>query len=231
MENEYLLDYIGRSQTPKVKDDILKYCIEKKNKFCGFDGYNLPMSVISVTPPGDNEIKSLGASVLSDLILNNFGLWITGVLGMRGGTSSFTNESGGAETVELVGGGSNQFNCAQDSDASKNPSTGSYFRLGSSAVAPTRNDFKINTLLGSTPESSLQATGDGLYSSILGRAIISRAFPGASGSDTVREMGLFYRLANTSLDGDNYMVTHDLVSPVVAYDPGEIINVELIWNF
>lgn len=238
MENEYLLDYIGRTKTEKLEADILKFVLEQNKKFCNVESYNLPMSIVNVNKPGDDEILQLGASVVSDLILNGFGQWINSWIGLPA-TNDFINDVGTpiiAVRVKQIGTTdfSDTFCIDRGIDFEPNPDEnspcGTLFRLGSGITPPVRADFKIETLLGSAPESSYQNTGSGGYDSILGRITVARVYPNAVGTGTINEIGTFARVAQKTSSFIT-MLTHDLISPGVDYTPGQTINVNLTWNF
>jgi len=106
---------------------------------------------------------------------------------------------------------------------------GTLFRLGSGNATPLRTDFKIQTVLNATPESSYQNTGSGGFNSGLGKITIARAFPATTGSDTIREFGSFAQVA-TQFSSFIIMLNHDLVLPTVSYSPTQTINVELVWT-
>ena len=236
MENKYLLDYIGKTKSRSLQDDIAKYVIEKKKVFCKVDNFNLPMSIIDVTHPGEKEILQLGASIPSDLILDGFGQWINSWIGLPA-TNDFIDDSGNllsAVKVKQTGSNLNSTECIDrgiqfETAPDEVSPCGTLFRLGSGITPPARGDFKIETLLGSAPENSFQGTGNGGWNSVLGKATVARSYPNAVGSGTINEIGAFAQVARR-FSSFITMLTHDLVSPGVSYTPGQVINVNLVWQ-
>ena len=100
---------------------------------------------------------------------------------------------------------------------------GTQFQLGSSTTAPTRADYKINTALGTAPESGLFSTGIGSYAS--GYVSIGGAIS-AGGSGTVNETGVFgYWFSATNSTPYSFMLFHDVLSSGVSYVAGNTLYV------
>jgi len=186
---------------------------------------------------GQNEILQLGASVPNDLICNGFGQWLNSWFGLPA-SNDFINDAGTpilAVRVKQIGTTdfSDTFCIDRGIDFEPNPDEnspcGTLFRLGSGSTIPARDDFKIETLLNATPESSYQNTGSGGFNSGLGKVTIARTYPATSGTDTIREFGSFAQVAQKT-SSFKTMLSHDLVLPTVSYAPSQVINVELVWT-
>lgn len=226
--NEYLLDYIGKSKTENLSNDLRKYANECNLR----KSLDLPMSICSVLPPDNNEIMSLGMSVPNDLILDNFGHFLAGIIG-RATPQTLIDDGGvGRSRIFKQSSTLNMFFQTERAFPSTSLPVGWTFRLGQGSTQPERDDFTIETLLGATPESSYQSTLQGTFSSSLGTVNVAKNYPNASGSGSISEMGLFCGTSNFSLSPTTSisMMTHDLISPVVNYTVGQIINLEMIWQ-
>jgi hypothetical protein len=103
---------------------------------------------------------------------------------------------------------------------------GTLLQLGSSTTAATRIDYKINTALGTAPESGLFATGNGVYGGSSGSGAASMSFSGsvsAGGTGTVNEAGFFGQFTMISGTITTFMLFHDVLSSGVAYVAGNIL--------
>ena len=229
MNNEYLLDYIGKSKTEKLSQDLRKYANECNLK----KSISLPMSLVCVLPPLDNEIMGLGMSVPNDLILDNFGFYLAGIIG-RATPINLIDDSGVARSrIFKQSSTLGMFANTQRDFAPNVPLTcGWAFKLGSGTTEPERDDFAIETDLPNSPENAYQPTLQGSHNSGLGTVNVVKNYPNASGSGVIKEMGLFDSLSNFNLVPNStiHMMTHDLIDPVVPYSVGQIINLELIWQ-
>jgi len=229
LHNDYLLDFVGKSKTNKIQSEIQKFVLEQKIKSC----FNLPMSIIDTHNPFESEILNIGASIPSDLILDNFGYLMDHYIGCVGAVTKMTDIAGVLNSTTLPLSNQNVMNTAgfsQPPSPSFFPLTGTLFKLGSDGVtSPLRTDYNINTPLGSSPENLITGTNDGGYNSGLGTFTASKTFPNAGGSGTIAEMGSFIQ-QTTGVTLKQYMISHDLISPVVPYVAGQVINVEIVWT-
>ncbi len=230
MINEYLLDYIGKTQTEKLQVELRKFVNE--NNRCSL----LPMSLINSSK--DSEIKSIGASVPNDLILTNFGMWIVGVVGRQTGSAfPFINDAGSLTGTLPRFNGLDEFQAFAtryaDNITGVNKSVGWNFQLGKGSTPPARDDFNIETPLDDSPENGVPGALQGVFSEVNGTFTTGVTFGGATGSGSVSEIGLFTRMANEkrlSPTSWRFMMVHDLISPVVNYLPGQSINVEIVFQ-
>ena len=227
LHNEYLLDFIGKSKTNKLNSEIEKFVAE--NNSCFYK----PMSIIDVHKPNQNEILGLGISIPNDLILDNFGIWLSHFIGCIGTTNSMKDDGNTIRQIRLPHNNGSMSNTVRIDQVPPNPDFnplgGTYFRLGDSDVSPLRTDFNVGSTLPNSPESSLQGTNVGGFNSGLGTVTASKTYPSTSGVGIIKELGTFIRF-NENTIGRNYMLSHDLISPVVNYGIGDIINVEIKWQ-
>ena len=236
MENEYLLDYIGKSKTNKIQNELYKLTNELYPKG---ECLERPMSLIDIHEKDSNEILQIGASVPGDLILDNFGFYVSGYIGVLVSTSFLVDITGATRTLDfrsIGAGNSRNIGLGQNTDnpPTRNMPIGTYFKLGDSLATPLRADFDVNNALGSAPENALQPTNLGTTNIPQGQVKVSKTYPSAGGSGTIREIGLFFSVSDEGhvVGGASHtvMMTHELVSPTVAFVLGQVINVELIWQ-
>ena len=71
MTNQELSQYIGFTQKEKILNDAAKILLENKAEKLGF--LPKPALISLVTVSENQEIKSIGGSIPSDLITNQFG--------------------------------------------------------------------------------------------------------------------------------------------------------------
>jgi len=155
MMNDYLLNYVGHSPKKKVLEDCHKYLLENKIKQLGFIPRPTEQAIIYVTK--NDEIKSIGGAIPTDLLSKNFGDYLGAH--MRG-------SSGAGVTVSAVPsvGGSESYRIGGSGAFYNNNVTGSRFQVGKGTTAPDRNDFNIeipftNGGVEDSPASPLSGAG------------------------------------------------------------------------
>jgi len=230
--NDLLLEFIGKTKNNKTSYELLKL-LSQNRKHCSI--FDQPMNIIDITNPFDNEILGIGASIPNDLILDNFGIMLNGYIGLASG-ANMTDIGGTIRALISKGSGDTVWNnCFQDNNvptADVSLPIGTQFKLGDGSVV-ARSDFDVDSPLPDAPENALQNTIDGGWNSGLGRVTTSRAFPSATGSGTISEIGLYTVMSKLFLAPNtfSFMITHDLVTPNLSYSAGQIINVETVWQF
>lgn len=184
--------------------------------------------VAATTPEG--EITDIGFNCPNDLILNNFGVWLAGVvfpptvLGNTTGynTCALIDTSNTSRTVAIYRQTSsliyNTFSGTYSTTAGVN--IGSYIQLGSGSTAAARADYAIETALGTAPESGLFGTNAGSYAA---GAISFSGAVSAGGAGTVNEMGWFCKWYYGA-DMGTFMLFHDILGAGVAYVAGQTLN-------
>lgn len=164
------------------------------------------------------RIKAVGLNVPNDLILNNFGTWLAGLIKTPLAAPkevSLIDSGGVSRTVAVYR--------ADDSFADATRVVGTRFQVGSGTTSAARGDYKIQTAFTVAPESGVFSTGDGSYAA--GNVSCSAAIT-AGGSGTVNETGFFGTwysyVAAASYD---FMLFHDILAAGVAFAAGQIITV------
>lgn len=164
------------------------------------------------------KIRDIGFSPAGDLILDNFGQFLSGWFGYPGAYTSnivvrtLFDTTNAARSVYVKG-------CSSSSSTNwsyVSGSAGILFQLGSGSTTPSRSDYKIETNLGNAPENTTFNPADSSYAS----GLVSEAgVVVAGGSGTVREAGVFLRCRAPSTLY-SFMLFHDQVTPV-AYVAGD----------
>ena len=221
MINEELLQFIGHTQKEKVLNDAAKILFENKSKKLGY--LPRPAAVCLVIVKENEEIKSIGGSVPSDLILNQFGklfaLFHSGSVALR--TTTLQDNTNVARTIQSSGAGNTW----------TNGSGGSSAQVGQGASVVARADFDIETVFANGgPEDSRQSTAIGGYNSSLGQATINTTIAPTAGTGTVIESCLFWEFIDTGPVGRIFLMSHDNISPGVAFLIAQTITVKYIWQ-
>ncbi len=228
IENEEILQHIGKTKTQKLQDEITKEYFERYDKkfplINEVDIFHKSLALITITKPNETEIKNIGMSCLNDLLLDNWGNCLNSLL--SGASANLTNISGVANSGTFWG-GSNFFTQALTS-APTSP-VGTECKVGAGLSTPQRTDFNIETPFGSSPENSFRNTGNGGWNSGLGQVTISTLISPTGGSGSIGEAGLFAEwYIKPAFDDETIMLSHDKISPTVSFIIGEAINVEYI---
>lgn len=216
MENSHLLQLIGQTQTDKLIQDC-------KNKFFDnykkeFPNYQLQLAkaccLVSITK--DKEIKSIGMSCMNDLLSNNFGNFLAGILAVQQFSSK---DTGGITRNYGVPSGNNAYNMFNTL------SLGTQIQVGEGSTLATRDDFVLENPFGTSPESSqFNVAGSGGWNSVLGQISISGLIT-AGGSGAISEVILIQRNRSTDSLSNFCLWSRDNISPVVNFIPAQTINV------
>jgi len=167
------------------------------------------------------RITGVGLNVPGDLILNNFGTWLAGLIRNPSNSNSYVNlidVNNASQSVYTFGtcvAGSVCFNTAVNSP-------GTYIQVGSGSTAAARANYKIETAFGTAPESAVFGSGAGSYAA--GVINFSAAIT-AGGSGTVTETGLFAQWALASTGISTFMLFHDILASGVPFTAAQLINV------
>lgn len=217
IENEILLDKVGQTKTKQTIDDCYKIYKEKLDKkYPEYFVKNSSKMCSLVTATENNEIKGIGMSTLNDLLLDNWGLILGGILD---GTSR-----NNITLIDETGIGSFQFRVwgtqAQIMFTTNSGAVGSQIKVGTGVTPATRQDFRMQTLFATL------VSGNGGYNSGLGKIDIP-ATAIAGSSAIISETGLFGRWkAWAFLVIKTLMIAHDNISPTVSVINGQSINVD-----
>jgi len=223
IENSQLLEYVGETWNTKLKNEISKFYLELKQKQYATKENNVyPMSIIRVTDPNQTEIKSIGMSCLNDLLNDNFGIWLGGMLTAIVGGVNLVNDSGSTQSINLNG-ASAPFN-------NRNTGVGSLMQVGKGTTPATRQDFAIENPFLDSPQSDMFNTGNGGYNSGLQQISIAGNVSPVVNSGQISECTLFFKWQNSSSLSNFFLMSRDNISPVVNFINGQSINVEYLIN-
>jgi len=226
MINQELLKYIGYTKNSKTLNDIHKELKENRINNLNYSPKYLPMALVTTHEKDSTEIKNIGASIPTDLIMDNFGEWFA---------KMFKAVTTGSQNVTLVdSGGVNRIirtfkNFGAQYFSKSNVTVGTGIKAGQSSTAPARTDFELGSLLPS-PEGDIRSTTTGAFNSGLGQVKASSSTTGALANGTVRETGLFVSWQDTGATSRIFLLAHDSISPSVSFVIGQFINVEYTWQ-
>ena len=215
MENSQLLELIGKTQTENLMQDVKNQYAENFNKqFPNY--YNEKACIVTksfslITVTKEKEIKSIGMSCMNDLLNDNFGEFLKGIIGIQGfsgkelDTDNLFNYTASSSNQAY-----NMFNTGIG--------MGSTWRIGKGTTPATRQDFKIEDPFVTGAEASLQSTiGGAGWNSGLGQISISGA---------ISESILVCAWRSTTDSAHHRSVySRDNISPVANFIIGETINI------
>ncbi len=226
MENSQLLEYIGKTKTKNLVDDIQKeYCELQIKTFQDRENFVKSSSLISVTDFNETEIKSIGMSCINDLFLNNWGRFLAFILGAQAGNVNLKGTTNIGSDVTVCNTTNNKFN----SYVTPNFVTGTTLRLGLGATPPAMNNFNVETgLTSGAPEASTAICGDSSYSAGLGKITIPTVIAPTTGAGTIRESVLFgkWLRRQTPANITTWALIRDSISPNVVYVANQTIGIE-----
>jgi len=225
MENSQVLEYIGKTKTKNLIDEIQSEYFEVMKKDfpkVGGIGSIKPRICSVVTALKDNEILQIGINCKNDLILDNFG----GMLGVMfsGRTLIWSMKSTSAQVNNFTVSTSGQLDF-QSAQGNFGNSNGARMNIGSGSTPPTRQDFAMDiNIAGITifPAS---------YNSGLAKVSFAGVFSPAPTPNTVREVscGARWRTNIASPTGGTFrelLLTREVISPFVPYLTGQTVNVD-----
>jgi len=222
MENEFLLEHIGKTFTQKLQDEIGSNYFELQKK--AFPKQTFPIRALSlVTIQKDKEILKIGHSCVNDLIIKAFIQWFAVWFSNDPAFKSFQDANTTSDNYFIYHTGSNPTQFTNFFGGAK--SVGTSISLGADSTTPTRNDNKL------TDFKQSMNTGDGGYQSGLGRVQVS---------GIVNIIGT-YDLSETSINGNwlatsggqavhVLLLTHDIISPVIPVTVVDQANVTYLWQ-
>ncbi len=226
-ENDLLNALKGQSFNQKSKHEALKILLEIHDKT---DYVCMEKALCYIVR--DGMLKGVGGSTLmedpktgkihSDLILNNFGIWMSGVY--MGGFV-------GAKTVfnMITSVGNNRAVVTRNLGLSLlyNNSTGfrSLLKVGAGTTAPTRTDFEIETDFGSAPENVLFESSIPTYNNTNFNWNNAGQIT-AGGSGTVNESVLQVVWRTNDNSSNVFSLFRDIISPGQAFVASDTIILE-----
>jgi len=236
MINQYLEEYIGKTKTPKLLDEIQTNYFEMfKRKFPNYYSNNITKCGAFVTVLEDKEIKSIGHSCYDDILVDNFGK----LLGMIiSGSSGITAGTGGGQFVTTGGAGLVQVNGWQTGNTNKfngisNGAVGTQMQVGKGINPALRTNFNIQTPFTTAPESAVfNVAGDGGWNSGLGKVTIAGDII-ANDSGSISET-MFLQIVSAFAPQSGLhkiMLSRDNISPAVNFVAGQNINLDYAMVF
>ncbi len=231
MENSHLLEYIGKTKTNNLIESInAEYFENFTKKYPNYYQAEISKASSLVTVTKENEIKKIGMSCLNDLLNDNFGKTMGGIMYSASAETNLIDFNGNTRNLLFRGsglGGSTIFNTVS---APLNP-TGTLIQIGSGNTPATRQDFNIETPFSSAPENVRRATGNGGWNSPLGQVSAPMSPFGTGGSGTINETCFFWQLIIRTNVDIIFMMSRDNITPAVSFINGETINVDYTFGF
>lgn len=235
-KNDWLKDFKGMTYTDKLHRALTRGIFEEHAKFSDGSVSNIEKAMVYCLEPRTKEIISLGGSsllkgrktgrIIPDLIVNNFGLWLSGLFAPSTTTNISVNltDSGGlVKALQTYSSGDAFSLCGASYPV------GTLIKMGSSSLAPQRSDYKINTSLGSSPESNAIFTNLGSYTS--SNTIVCQADANPTGgSGAVNEIGLHGQWFISTPATDDFLIAHDSITPTVNYTAGFLLRGAYTWQ-
>jgi len=215
MEQLFAKDFIGKTKTQKIIDQVEQNYKELfMKKYPNYFETNHSKMCSIVTALEKNEIKYIGMSKIDDLLSDNWGLFFSALFNPIGSLGGFFKDIGGAETFNFY-----TTTTASEVFNTTDVSIGSVVRVGSGITPATRQDINIETLL------QQLTSGNGGYNSGLGKIDIP-ATATATFTNSISETALFGQWRAVSAPARQYLISRDLISPVVPVSSGQTINVD-----
>lgn len=201
---------------PKTLDEIIKESIRMRHPFQHFS---------TVIISKDKIIKSVGQSKRNNLILDNFGVFLAGLIrapvSANTESGNFTAKDGTPNAWHMYRDVADQFEFNDGSGA------GFHLQCGSGVTPATRSDYSIQTPLPTAPEDDVFPTGNGSYA---GGAVSLAGAVSCGGAGTVNETVLYAYLNNKSNAIENVAFFHDLLVSGEAFVLGDTITVTYTVN-
>ncbi len=225
IENSQLLEIIGKTKTKNLIDDISKHYFEIQKKEFGSNNISKALSIVSVSQPKETEILDIGMSCIQDILSDNWGEFLKGIL-TSNQTVSLTDDAGTPRSVQLGGGVSGNLN---PYNVNNNPAgqVGSICRIGKGTTPATRQDISIETAFtnGGIEDGTI-STGSGGFNVGLSQIDIPCVISPLAGSGAISETGLFTRWHYVGGANARFLITRDNISPVVNFIAGQAVNID-----
>jgi len=221
IQNELLLEYKGETFTDKLKDSIQKHLFESRTKELKYENKFLPMALVCVQK--NKEIKSLGASIPTDLIMDNFGLLLSVIhRPVLVGLKNFNMTDTGGVLRTFRGFGSNP--------NSHNNAGARFIGIGKGTTPPTRQDISTEIpFTNGGQEDNVVIYSNGGLNSPLGQVKFSIVLT-TTGSGVISESTNFYNGRDTAGVGRTVLWARDLISPTSSFIGGQQVFVEYTWQ-
>lgn len=203
---------------PKTLDEIIRESNKLRMPFQHF-------ATIIISQGDKNIIQGIGQSRPNNLILDQFGTWLAGLIRAPVLARTQITLQDITDTTRTVG----MYDKEMQSNVFNqytNYVLGTQLQVGAGVTAPTRADFNIETALGTAPEDALFDTGSGSYA---GGAISFAGAITAGGAGTINEVGYFSKWRYTSAAG-TFMLFHDKLVSGEAFVAVQTITVAYTIN-
>lgn len=223
--NDWLDEFRGYTYKRKIIEAAQRSLFEEKAKALGYQPQISEIALVTITDPRTREIIGMGGSKPDDLVLNNFGTWLAGLIrspAVATKTVSLKADDGTTQTPYVYSEGS--VNCFNQRSG---VAAGTRIKVGSGTTAPARANFQIETAFVTAPESGYFNTGDGSYG--VGAITCSGSIT-AGGSGTINETILTGRWTITTGTTFDFLLFRDAISPGKAFVAGQLINVAYAIN-
>ncbi len=223
MQHLELLEKIGETKTDKLIQDCYRIYRESFDKlFPDYFDNNLVKSISFVTTheKDSSEIKKIGMSVPDDLLTKQFAQWFSGLIGGSNGANpdGILNTSGTASLGLGNSHGGSNFSCW--GTRINGVPTGMRFRIGNGFSVPFKDAFVAPDMF------QLLVTTDGTFASGLGQ-VTWAGQDTADNDETIRQTAVYGRWKLGAVGSvTDYMMSWDIISPVVPIIQSETVNVE-----
>jgi hypothetical protein len=226
MENQQLLEHIGKTKTSNLIEDIEKEYFERKYKSFGIkDNQETVTPVSVVTSTKDDEIKQIGTSCMNDLLLDNWGAYYQVIYGRYNLGASMKLTSG--STVQF------RANSTQRIWNNGNTACGTQVQIGTGTTPATTSDYQIETPFVGGIEAIPRSTGIGFYTVGSSTANVSTHWSPMSQAGAISEttFQLNIKRNDTAVTVNPIIISRDNISPVVNFNIGEQVNVDYSFLF
>jgi len=173
----------------------------------------------------DGIIKGIGQSKRNNLILDNFGIWLAGLI-----RAPVSANKQSAEYLDTAGVADKWFmyqNGAGTDEFNKGAGAGFNMQIGSGVTPATRGDYVIETPFIVAPEDDVFPSGNGAYAvgvvSCVGVIV-------AGGAGTINETVLYAYFNDDANNLENVAFFHDILATGEAFVLGETITVTYTIN-
>lgn len=231
---DYLKEqYIGKDPNYKdIGEDIYRVI---KEGYCKKLGYMpmKPMAVITVTDGESPILQDISCSEPNDILLNNFGFFLSGVLGSgipaAGAKIQMVDNFGFTRNYNMRSAG-DTYN--RTSAVAPILSTGMGLQIGQnpSGLTPTRSDFQLFVPFAATPEALPFSTGGaGVWVPASQQAVCAGIMgPASIVGGTVRESLLLAFWQDESNIQREVALSHDQV--FVSFGAGGFVTLTYTWG-
>lgn len=223
IENSELFDNIGKTYGRNILNDISKLYFEKKNKiFEPIENITNSMSIVSVLSQG--EILAQGMSCVHDVLNNNWGKMLTGLLSDDEADYILQDITDVARTMRFSG--QSAINFARTFGGAV---LGSQAQIGQGSTPATRSDFNIETPFANGGlEDSLTNTGTGVWVEAQGHATVPIVINPTTGAGVISESVLVMSWIDKGVVVRKLLASRDNISPVVNFGAGATLTIDYI---